>query len=102
MPGAFTRLAEKDRWRSSHRSGDDSIEWNAILGPLQQCGLVVSLRWCQMVAASPAKRVRGKRPPEGEPVVDRAFSLLAAFDAAHRRLTLRELSRRSGIPVSST
>ena len=55
-----------------------------------------------MVAASPAKRVRGKRPPEGEPVVDRAFSLLAAFDAAHRRLTLRELSRRSGIPVSST
>ena len=56
-----------------------------------------------MAAASqPAKRVRGKRPPEGEPVVDRAFSLLAAYDAAHRRLTLRELSRRSGIPVSST
>jgi DNA-binding IclR family transcriptional regulator len=56
-----------------------------------------------MVAASqPAKRVRGKRPPEGEPVVDRAFSLLAAFDASHRRLSLRELSRRSGIPVSST
>ncbi len=50
----------------------------------------------------PAKRVRGKRPPEGEPVVDRAFALLAAFDAGHRVLTLRELSRRSGIPVSST
>jgi len=56
-----------------------------------------------MVAESqPGKRVRGKRPPAGEPVVDRAFSLLAAFDASHRRLTLRELSRRSGIPVSST
>jgi DNA-binding IclR family transcriptional regulator len=47
-------------------------------------------------------RTRGKRPPEGEPVVDRAFALLAAFDAGHRLLTLRELSRRSGIPVSST
>jgi DNA-binding IclR family transcriptional regulator len=53
-------------------------------------------------AIPPAKPVRGKRPPEGEPVVDRAFALLAAFDAGHRRLTLRELSRRSGIPVSST
>ena len=47
------------------------------------------------------QRVRGKRPAEGEPVVDRAFALLAAFDAGHRRLSLRELSRRSGIPVSS-
>lgn len=56
-----------------------------------------------MAAASePGKRVRGKRPPVGEPVVDRAFSLLGAFDAGHRRLSLRELSRRSGIPVSST
>jgi DNA-binding IclR family transcriptional regulator len=56
-----------------------------------------------MAAASePGKRVRGKRPPEGDPVIDRAFSLLAAFDAGHRLLTLRELSRRSGIPVSST
>ena len=46
--------------------------------------------------------VRGKRPPEGEPVVDRALSLLAAFDAGRRRLTLAELSRRSGMPVSTT
>ena len=53
------------------------------------------------VPAEPAKRARGKRPPEGEPVVDRALALLAAFDAGHRVLTLRELSRRSGIPVSS-
>jgi len=53
-------------------------------------------------SAEAAKRVRGKRPPEGEPVIDRAFALLAAFDAGHRVLTLRELSRRSGIPVSST
>ncbi|WP_308283067.1 helix-turn-helix domain-containing protein [Pseudonocardia nigra] len=35
-------------------------------------------------------------------MVDRALSLLAAFDAVHRSLTLGELSRRSGIPTSST
>jgi DNA-binding IclR family transcriptional regulator len=47
-------------------------------------------------------RARGKRPPQGEPVIDRALSLLSAFDASQRRLSLAELSRRSGIPVSST
>jgi DNA-binding IclR family transcriptional regulator len=46
-------------------------------------------------------RARGKRPPHGDPVVDRAFALLAAFDAGHRALGLGELSRRSGIPPSS-
>jgi DNA-binding IclR family transcriptional regulator len=47
-------------------------------------------------------RVRGRRPPQGDPVVDRALALLAAFDAGHRSMTLGELSRRSGIPTSST
>jgi DNA-binding IclR family transcriptional regulator len=47
-------------------------------------------------------RARGKRPPQGEPVIDRALSLLSAFDAGQRRLSLAELSRRTGIPVSST
>jgi|SRR5271166_3461361 len=47
-------------------------------------------------------RAQGKRPSQGEPVVDRALSLLSAFDADRRRLTLAELSRRSRIPVSST
>jgi DNA-binding IclR family transcriptional regulator len=46
-------------------------------------------------------RGRGRRPTHGEPVVDRALSLLAAFDGGHRRLSLGELSRRSGIPTSS-
>jgi DNA-binding IclR family transcriptional regulator len=46
-------------------------------------------------------RARGKRPPQGEPVIERAFSLLSAFDASQRRLSLTELSRRSGIPASS-
>ena len=49
----------------------------------------------------PAPRVRGRRPPQGEPVVDRALALLDAFDATHPYLTLSELSRRSGIPASS-
>ena len=47
-------------------------------------------------------RLRGRRPPQGDPVVDRALSLLGAFDAIHPYLTLGELSRRSGIPTSST
>jgi DNA-binding IclR family transcriptional regulator len=47
-------------------------------------------------------RVRGHRPPQGDPVIDRALSLLDAFDAGHRALTLGELSRRTGIPTSST
>ncbi|WP_246078924.1 IclR family transcriptional regulator [Modestobacter excelsi] len=46
-------------------------------------------------------RVRGRRPSQGEPVVDRALALLDAFDATHPYLTLSELSRRSGIPASS-
>jgi DNA-binding IclR family transcriptional regulator len=53
-------------------------------------------------APPPEARVRGRRPPQGDPVVDRALSLLAAFDAGHRSLSLGELSRRSGIPTSST
>jgi DNA-binding IclR family transcriptional regulator len=53
-----------------------------------------------IVAESPP-RVRGRRPPHGDPVIDRALALLFAFDAGHRRLTLGELSRRTGIPTSS-
>ncbi|MGY1747681.1 MULTISPECIES: IclR family transcriptional regulator [unclassified Modestobacter] len=47
-------------------------------------------------------RARGKRPPQGDPVIDRALALLAAFDPTHRRLSLSELSRRSGLPLSTT
>jgi len=46
-------------------------------------------------------QVRGRRPRQGDPVVDRAFALLSAFDAGHRSLSLGELSRRAGIPPSS-
>ncbi|MEU4697919.1 IclR family transcriptional regulator [Nonomuraea dietziae] len=52
-------------------------------------------------ASAPPPRVRGRRPPQGDPVVDRALSLLSAFDADHGSLSLGELSRRSGIPASS-
>src|SRR4051794_9250092 len=49
----------------------------------------------------PATPARGRRPPQGEPVVDRALSLLEAFDVGRRYLTLAELSRRTGMPASS-
>ncbi|GAA3307288.1 IclR family transcriptional regulator [Nonomuraea dietziae] len=52
-------------------------------------------------ASAPPPRIRGRRPPQGDPVVDRALSLLSAFDADHGSLSLGELSRRSGIPASS-
>ncbi|MDI5975077.1 IclR family transcriptional regulator [Amycolatopsis magusensis] len=50
---------------------------------------------------TPAPRRRGRRPRHGQPVIDRALALLAAFDAGHRTLSLAELSRRSEIPPSS-
>ena len=50
----------------------------------------------------PAPAARGKRPPQGDPVVDRALALLAAFDDGHRRLTLSDLARRAGTPLSTT
>ena len=53
------------------------------------------------IEATPG-RPRGRRPPQGDPVIDRALTLLAAFDAGHRSMTLGALSRRSGIPTSST
>jgi DNA-binding IclR family transcriptional regulator len=49
----------------------------------------------------PAPASRGKRPARGEPVIDRAFALLTAFDETHRRLSLAELARRSGLPSST-
>ncbi|MGY4858231.1 IclR family transcriptional regulator [Cryobacterium sp. AP23] len=49
-----------------------------------------------------AAPIRGKRPPRGEPVIDRALSLLACFTDDKRELTLGELSARAGIPLSST
>lgn len=42
---------------------------------------------------------RGKRPKQGEPVIDRALSLLAVFSDRRRALTLTELARHSGMPA---
>ncbi|MEU2681279.1 IclR family transcriptional regulator [Streptomyces sp. NPDC007107] len=50
--------------------------------------------------SSPRPR-RGGKPAEGQPVIDRAFALLKAFDSDHRAQTLAELAQRSGIPRSS-
>jgi DNA-binding IclR family transcriptional regulator len=45
-------------------------------------------------------RSRGRKPPSGEPVVERAFRLLRCFDG--NPLTLTELSARAGTPLSTT
>jgi len=45
--------------------------------------------------------VRGRKPPAGEPLLDRAFRLLAAFGPADRSLSLTALGARAGIPKSS-
>ncbi|MFY9633427.1 MAG: helix-turn-helix domain-containing protein, partial [Cellulosimicrobium cellulans] len=42
---------------------------------------------------------RGKRPKQGEPVIDRALSLLAVFSDRRRALTLSELARHAGMPA---
>jgi DNA-binding IclR family transcriptional regulator len=42
---------------------------------------------------------RGKRPKQGEPVIDRALSLLAVFSDRRRALTLSELARYADMPA---
>jgi DNA-binding IclR family transcriptional regulator len=46
--------------------------------------------------------VRGKRPVQGEPVLDRAFRMLGAFGPADRVLSLAALSSRAGLPKPTT
>jgi DNA-binding IclR family transcriptional regulator len=50
---------------------------------------------------SPQARVRGRRPPHGEPVLDRAFRILGAFGPAHRTLSLTSLSVRADLPKAT-
>lgn len=45
---------------------------------------------------------RGRRPASGEPVVERALRLLAAFEAPDRALSLTSLAARSQLPKSTT
>jgi DNA-binding IclR family transcriptional regulator len=46
-------------------------------------------------------RVRGRRPAQGEPVLDRAFRLLNTFGPENRSLSLTALSVRAGVPRPS-
>ena len=52
--------------------------------------------------AHDAPRVRGHRPPQGEPVLDRAFRLLECFGPANRSLSLAALSAQSQLPKATT
>jgi DNA-binding IclR family transcriptional regulator len=45
--------------------------------------------------------VRGRKPATGEPLLDRAFRLLAAFRPGERSLSLTAMSARADIPKSS-
>ncbi|MFH0175984.1 IclR family transcriptional regulator [Streptomyces cacaoi] len=53
-------------------------------------------------AGTSGATARGRRPPQGEPVIDRAFALLTAFSEDRRSLTLAELSRVTDTPPSTT
>lgn len=44
---------------------------------------------------------RGKRPKVGEPVIDRALSLLGVFTDRRRALTLSEMARQAGMPAAT-
>ena len=48
--------------------------------------------------ATPAP-TRGKRPKQGEPVIDRALSLLAVFTDRRRALSLSEMARYADMPA---
>jgi DNA-binding IclR family transcriptional regulator len=51
--------------------------------------------------AAGGARNRGGRPPHGEPVLDRAFRILASFGPDDRSLSLTSLSARAGLPTAS-
>ena len=55
------------------------------------------------MTAGPASQAeppqRGKRPKQGEPVIDRALSLLAVFTDRRRALTLSEMARHAEMPA---
>ncbi len=55
------------------------------------------------MTAGPASQAelpqRGKRPKQGEPVIDRALSLLAVFTDRRRALTLSEMARYAEMPA---
>jgi DNA-binding IclR family transcriptional regulator len=46
-------------------------------------------------------RTRGRRPRHGDPVLDRAFRILALFGPDDRSLSLTSLSARAGLPAPS-
>lgn len=44
---------------------------------------------------------RGRKPPQGEPVIDRTFALLSAFTVRRRAMSLSELCQHTGLPKST-
>jgi DNA-binding IclR family transcriptional regulator len=96
--GRLAHVISNNAVHVTRRSGTMPLNETPMSRALHRADMDVSSVTAGQTAG---KRVRGRRPPQGDPVVDRAFALLAAFDAKHRSLTLGELSRRSDIPTSS-
>ncbi|MFE6887996.1 IclR family transcriptional regulator [Streptomyces sp. NPDC057694] len=48
-----------------------------------------------------ARKPRGRRPPVGEPLLDKAFRILETFSDNGPSLTLTQLSAATGIPIST-
>jgi DNA-binding IclR family transcriptional regulator len=67
-----------------------SIEWNSLSGGDGRIDVEHDV-----------PRVRGHRPPHGEPVLDRAFRILACFGPANRSLTLAALSAQADMPKAT-
>jgi DNA-binding IclR family transcriptional regulator len=59
---------------------------------------VISLDETREAAVGDEHPARGGRPAHGEPVLDRAFRILAAFEPGRRSLSLAALSSRAGLP----
>lgn len=71
------------------------------MDPALQMASCVPMNGTPISTPDPSGRRRGKKPAQGQPVIDRAFALLNAFDAEHRALPLADLARRAGMPRST-
>jgi DNA-binding IclR family transcriptional regulator len=75
--------------------GETLLWWGSLATKKERCEMTAVPESGPDVAA-PA---RGKRPKQGEPVIDRALSLLAVFTDRRRALTLSEMARYADMPA---
>jgi DNA-binding IclR family transcriptional regulator len=87
---------------SGRRAKRSFIDWNNRGSPAMTSTALTSPPSAGPAGTSPAATStalpRGRRPTRGEPVLDRAFRILAAFGPEQRSLSLTSLSTRAGLP----